>query len=158
MNTGVVSARYARALLLLVQETGNGERVFQQVRSILADPGSASAQLEPELARMVVLLRRNGRLDLVKFVLHSFLRMYCDAEGVCLAHLRTAVPSETLEERIRTILSARTKDRVIMESSVDPSLLGGFVLDIDDYRLDGSVSRQIEEIRRQFVQKNNRIV
>ena len=45
-----------------------------------------------------------------------------------------------------------------MEESVDPSLIGGFVLDLEDYRLDASVSRQIEDIRRQLVQKNNRIV
>lgn len=158
MNTGVVSVRYAKALLLLVGETGGGERVFGQVRSVLANPDATPPRLEPELERLVLLLRKNNRMDHLKFVLHAFVRMYCRQYGICLAHLRSAVPSAGLAERLSGILAAYSGDRVIMEESVDPSLIGGFVLDLDDYRLDASVSRQIEDIRRQFVQKNNRIV
>ena len=47
---------------------------------------------------------------------------------------------------------------MLLETSVDPDLLGGFTLEIGDYLLDGSVRRQIETIRRQFVISNNRIV
>lgn len=158
MNTGVVSARYAKALLLLVQETGNGERVFEQVRSILDRPSEVPASLENELERLVLLLRANNRMDCLKFVLRDFVRLYCRQYGICLAHLSSAVPSEDLSGRLRSILSQSGRTRVIMEESLDPSLIGGFVLDLEDYRLDASVSRQIEDIRRQLVQKNNRIV
>jgi len=158
MNTGVVSTRYAKALLLMVQETGNGERVFQQVRALLADPDTAPTPLEDELARLVLLLQKNDRMEHLKFVLHSFVRMYCKENGICLAYLSSAVPAEGLAERLKAILTNHFGGRVIMEVSVDPSLLGGFVLDLDDYKLDASVSRQIEDIRRQFIQKNNRIV
>ena len=41
---------------------------------------------------------------------------------------------------------------------VDPSLIGGFVFDIDDAIIDKSVSRQLELIREQFIEKNRRIV
>ena len=47
---------------------------------------------------------------------------------------------------------------VLIESDVNPELLGGFTLEVDDYLLDASVRRQIETIRRQFVIQNNRIV
>ena len=158
MNTGVVSARYAKALLLLVQETGNGERVFEQVRTVLERPAETPARLEPELEKLVLLLRANSRMDLLKFVLRDFVRAYCVQNGICLARLSAASPSAGLADRLRRILSQSGRTRVIMEESVDPSLIGGFVLDLEDYRLDASVSRQIEDIRRQLVQKNNRIV
>ena len=45
-----------------------------------------------------------------------------------------------------------------MEAEVDPSLIGGFTLSVDDKLLDASVSRQLEEIRRQLMEKNKRIV
>ena len=45
-----------------------------------------------------------------------------------------------------------------MESALDPELLGGFVLELEDEMLDASVRRQIDDIRRQLVQKNNRII
>ena len=47
---------------------------------------------------------------------------------------------------------------VLLETSVDPDLVGGFTLEVGDYLLDASVRRQIETIRRQFVISNNRIV
>ena len=45
-----------------------------------------------------------------------------------------------------------------METSIDAELLGGFVLELDNEMLDASVRRQIDDIRRQLVQKNNRII
>ena len=45
-----------------------------------------------------------------------------------------------------------------MSFEVDPSLIGGFVVQVGDYLLDASVRNQIETIRRQFVVQNNRIV
>lgn len=35
MNTGIISSRYAKALLKLVDETGNGEAVYNQVSQVL---------------------------------------------------------------------------------------------------------------------------
>ena len=49
MNTGVISSRYAKALLKLVDETGNGEAVYRQVVRILKDPDSIPRELEPEV-------------------------------------------------------------------------------------------------------------
>ena len=35
MNTGIISARYARALLKYVLETGNGDKVYSQILVML---------------------------------------------------------------------------------------------------------------------------
>ena len=44
-------------------------------------------------------------------------------------------------------------------TEVDPGLVGGFTLIVDDdYMLDASVRHQLESIRRQFVKTNSRIV
>ena len=157
MNTGVISARYARALLLLVQQSGRGEQVFEQARQILSDPSHLPAELEPDLAKLVLLMRNRGRDDHLKFTLTHFTRLWCEAAGARLVHLRTAVPSPGLEKRIAEILE-KGGNRVIMDSTVDPSLEGGFVFEVDGYMLDASVRTQMERIRREFIEKNNRIV
>ncbi|MBQ3975977.1 MAG: F0F1 ATP synthase subunit delta [Bacteroidales bacterium] len=41
---------------------------------------------------------------------------------------------------------------------LDPSLIGGFRLVVDDLLLDASVSSQLEKLRRQFIEKTSRIV
>ncbi|MCQ2151040.1 MAG: F0F1 ATP synthase subunit delta [Bacteroidales bacterium] len=159
MNTGVISSRYARALLKYVTESGHGEQVYQQACALLKDPDAAmSAPLEPELERFMALLVENGREDLVKLMLTSFVRMYRESAGILMAHLVTVVPAPEVEAKLRSLLESRTGCRVILDSSVDPSLIGGFTLELGDYMLDASVSRQIETIRRQFIIYNNRLV
>ncbi|MCQ2167733.1 MAG: F0F1 ATP synthase subunit delta [Bacteroidales bacterium] len=158
MNTGIIAGRYAKALLLLTQETGRGEQVSQQIQGLLRDPDHLPAVLEPDLEKLLSLLARNGRVDYLKFVFQSFLRMYYDSVNIRPARLTTAVPAAELGKRLCDLVSAKSGCKVILESSVDPSIIGGFVFEIDDFLIDASVRAQIEDIRRQFVEKNTRLV
>ena len=158
MNTGIISSRYATALLRYVQETGGGERVCAQVRRLLDHPEQDPGKLEPELERFIRLLVKNGRLEDVRIIFRSFLTQYYRSLGVLVARLTTVVASEALEQKLQAMLSKQFGSEVLIESKVDPALIGGFTLEVGDYLLDASIRRQIETIRRQFVIKNNRIV
>ena len=159
MNVGIISSRYATALLRYVQETGGGERVCAQARELLRGGADMkSVRLEPELSRFVELLLENGRLDMAKLCLAHFVRIYCKSAGIKYATLVSARKSPGLEERITGLLEKQTGCRVLVDSSVDPALIGGFTLEVEDYILDASVSSQLDSIRRQFVTTNNRIV
>ena len=158
MNTGIISSRYATALLRYTEETGGGERVCAQVRRLLERPQQDPGPLEPELERLIRLVVKNGRLEDVKFILRSFVAMYYRSRGVQVARLTTVVPAGELERKIHAMLEKQLGCEVLLETSVDPDLVGGFTLEVGDYLLDASVRRQIETIRRQFVISNNRIV
>ena len=41
---------------------------------------------------------------------------------------------------------------------MNPAIEGGFVFDINDYRLDASVATQLKRVQQQFIDKNRRIV
>ncbi len=158
MNTGILSSRYATALLRYTEETGGGERVCAQVRLLLEHPDQDPGPLEPELERFIRLLVKNGRMEDVRFMFRSFIEMYYRSRGILVARLTTVVPSEELERKLRTMLEGKFGREVLVESRVDPALIGGFTLEVGNYLLDASVRRQIESIRRQFVIQNNRIV
>jgi len=64
----------------------------------------------------------------------------------------------TLESRLRALVEKETGDRLILKTKVDPSLLGGFVFEVEDTVLDASVVRQIDVIRHQLKEMNRRIV
>lgn len=158
MNTGVVSSRYAKALLLRAQELGCSDKVCTQIKAMLADPEHIPSPLEPALEEFIAFLVKKGRKDCIKSVFLSYVDLYCAEAGVRYASLTTVVESPELEEKLHALLEKQTGCKVFMETSVDPELLGGFVLEVGGYMLDASVRRQIEMVRRQFIISNNRLV
>lgn len=158
MNTGIISTRYAKALLRYTEETGGSGRVCSQIRGILKNPDKLPERLEPELESFIRLLKRNGRMEDVRFILRSYAAMYYRSKGIRLVRLTMAAPCPDLEAKLHKVLEDHFGCKVDFESVVDPSLIGGFIVVIDDYMLDASVRNQIESIRRQFVTQNNRIV
>lgn len=158
MNTGILSTRYARALYEYCEETGGAERVFKQVYILLRHPEHTPERLEPELERFVTLLVKNGRLEYVKFILRSYLRMYCDSRGMKFVSISSAVHIHGLTRKIRRIVEEKFQCKALIEDTVDPNLIGGFVVRVNDLMIDASVRNQIESIRRHFIVQNNRIV
>lgn len=158
MATGTVSTRYAKALFRYTEETGNGERVASQAWALLKDVPEHDVKLEPELERFTALVAQNGRIEDIKMMLRSFVTMYYRSRGWHLARLTVTVPSPDLEAKLKLLLERQFNCKVQLETTVDPTLLGGFVVEIADQMLDASVRNQIETLRRQFIIQNNRIV
>ncbi len=185
MNIGIVRTRYAEALVKYVRETGRGEavcaqaerlvRVFSEVpdlgRMISARDVVADAQklellktalgepMEPELERFFLLLLENGRIGLLPQVLMDFLFLYRRSIGVRKAILKVACPPpDSLLEELKVLVRQHSGEEALIEVEVDPSLIGGFIFDMDDAMIDTSVSSQLERIRLQYIEKNRRIV
>lgn len=186
MNTGIIASRYARALLLYVQEKGDGERVAAQaarleralaevpeLAQLLDDPGSATSSRKMEvlrtalggekmaqaLERFIALVLSYGRMPLLRLMLHDFIDAWFRSQHILHASLTTVVPpGEAILERLRQLVRQRTGYDVVITTSLDPGLIGGFVFEIEDYTLDGSAARQLRRIRRQFIENNRRIV
>lgn len=235
MNTGIIATRYATALLKLVDETGSGSAVVDQVRIIekaldelpdfrraVSDPTVAPARklalfeaalssmaaepveapsLVPDLRKFFELLIRNGRIGDVRLVLTTFIIEYYRSRHIKRARLVVADPAllssssvygsdspvagsdspvagsargtvvrqtrlpegdsrrpGSLESRLRELIGKETGCELLLETKVDPSLIGGFVFEVEDMILDASVSRQLDVIRHQFIEKNRRIV
>lgn len=168
MSVGLIASRYATALLRLVDQTGRGEAVCAQASSVEAALAAGTDSLrktldgmvlEDDLARFIALVIKNGRVSILRLILHTFVDMYYRERRIRFGRL-TAVrePPQALIDEVRALVKARTGYDVIITTAVDPSLIGGFIFDIDDYMIDASVSRQLDRIRRQFIEKNRRIV
>ncbi len=153
---------------------------FPDLRRLLSDPSvpdskkisllevaatgdqSAAPAASPELKRFFELLIRNGRIGDISLALKSFEDQYCQARGIVRGRL--VLPSEpddaasVLENKIRSLIESKTGKTLQLTTEVDETLIGGFVLEVEDKLLDASVSRQLERIRSQFVERNRRIV
>lgn len=151
------------------------------VQKISLFEASLKDSMAQELHKFLELLIRNGRIGDVRLVLTTFIIEYYRSRHIKRARLVVAdpalldpeptpsdpVPVEgslrqaqrlTLESRLRDLIEKQTGCRLILKTEVNPSLIGGFVFEVEDTVLDASVSRQLDFIRRQFIEKNRRIV
>lgn len=184
MNQGVISTRYAKALLKYVGEIPDGDVLCCQVmtlakaldellqlRALIESPAGVDAEeklhllksslggeMHPSLERFVCLVLQNGRAKLFRQIFHNFTGMYFRSKGILRAKLASTVPSEKLEKALTSMVKEKTGCEVVIDSSVDPELIGGFVFTVDDIRFDASVAGQLDTIRRQFTEKNKRII
>ena len=176
MNTGIIASRYADALLKYVKETGEGEVVCRQTE-ILEDALRTSPELvrflespallqkalgeekmTASLEKFLLLVIRQDRIPYLRYILHYFRMRWYESIGVSPAKLVVSTPSPGLEERIKGIFNDFTGRKLELKTSVDPSIIGGFIFEVADKRIDASISRQLEELRREFIEKNGRIV
>ena len=158
MNTGAISKRYAKALLELSRVSGRGEQDCSQALALLEHPEAKPAKLEEDIQKLVELLIRNGRMPYVKFILRSFVDLYRKENGIVEVRLTMAAESPALEEKLRQILASAIDGTILFTSKVDPDLIGGFVLEVDDRQLNASAKSQLEKIRRKLDELNKRIV
>ena len=66
--------------------------------------------------------------------------------------------AEELARQAKDIILSHTGKKLELEVVVKPDLIGGFIIEVGDHLLDGSIRRQLDIIRRQFVVRNRRIV
>lgn len=184
MNAGIIASRYAKALLKFVQETGNGDKVYSQAGVLVQKMEDVkrfedyicdydeiglkektdlleTALEEPlamELSRFTALVAEQRRMELYLRMLQHFMVLYREANNLKLGKIVTAFPAEGVKERMENLFRERTGAEVRLDIEVDPEIIGGFIFSLDDLRLDASVASRFREIRRQLIEKNNRIV
>ena len=187
MNTGVISSRYARALLRLCNDNADAPESCRQalvlldafaqlprLHVLLSDSTAISAEekmgllhsalgpdtpMTPSLERFFALVQQNGRMPLLRLMLHTFTDLYYREKGIRCATLTTAIPpTEELLKKYRAAAERRFGGTVQLESVTDPSIIGGAILTVDGWCLDASISGQLERLRNELKEKNKRIV
>lgn len=184
MYTGTISMRYARALLMFANEAGVADLVYREAltlrRSFREVPALRQAMEKPVMTRdnkkRVLVQAAGGKIsgqmqkffDLVllekreKYLMYinqAFIDMYRKQEKIRVGKLTTAVPVASEEvERIRKIVVDAAGGTAEFATKVDPAIEGGFIFEINTYRLDASIADQMRRIKQQFIEKNRRIV
>jgi F-type H+-transporting ATPase subunit delta len=170
-----IARRYAKALFSLADEQGQVEQWSSGLdalgRALASSPELrdtlASPLFDKDQRRNVVAALAKGlgfgetannvlfrladrdRLADLPAIIQTF-RDLADARlGRIRAKVTSAVPLSAEEtRRIAGKLAQSQKGEVIVESSVDPALLGGVVAQVGSLVYDGSVRSQLEELRR----------
>ena len=187
MNTGTVSVRYARALLQFAVENSEADKVYAQMHTLaerlravpaihdrINDPTvkdddkcrllsiavtDGKEELGKSLEAFFKLVVGAGRGDCLLFMAVSYQDLYRRRNGIVPVELITASPmGDERKARLKQLVNNVEHGKVEWTHTVDPSIDGGFVLLVDGYRLDASVAWQLQRIRKELIEKNNRII
>ena len=107
-----------------------------------------SKEVTPSLLNLLKVLADRQRLPALEPVLLRYLELYRASRNIALAHVRSAQPlSEEQQAALTTKvqLMAGTND-VEIDLKVDPSLIGGFVVNLGSQVIDASLSGQVRRL------------
>ena len=120
---------------------------------------AAGGNVSDELKRFFSLVLKEHREKFMQFMACSYIDLYRRENNILIGRLITATPvNKGIEDRMRMMIVKGTQGTVEFETVVEPSIEGGFILDVDFNRLDASVATQLNRIHRQFMEKNRKIV
>jgi F-type H+-transporting ATPase subunit delta len=111
-------------------------------------------QLNELTDAFIHLLVRKGRELNLPEIADAFIDQYNAIKGIHKVKLTTAtaVSDEIKNSMIGKINKEAGYDKVEMETAVDESLIGGFVLEFDNNLVDASISRDLKDIQKQFAE------
>lgn len=107
----------------------------------------------------VRIVTENHRERLILNMALAYMKLYRRLNNISVISIISARPlSHAVYQRIYDDITARTHGTAEIEVHIDPSIDGGFIMQIDDQRLDASVKGQLEKIKRQLTNRVKNIV
>lgn len=132
---------YTRALMEAARSEGRANADLVQWQH--------ARKFSPEVLETLAAMQREDDLDLVAQVAKQY-KEYLDAEDKTVSvTVTTAVPlDDDLREKVRVKAEADLKAPVYLVERVDPSIIGGIMLEARGKRYDASVRAQLANIRK----------
>ena len=177
MSVTRIATRYAKSLLQLAVEQNKLEAVYSDVqqlnavvahRDLLMMLKSPIVNADKKIAVMdalfqqrvdgltiayIHLLINKGREVFLPEIVTEFIAQYKVMKHITTVKVTSAAPLSpevlsTLEAKLKE--SSATFNNIEIETSIDPKLIGGFVVQFDDKRFDASVSNKLKELKSEF--------
>ena len=176
MDIGVISVRYARALIKSAAGMKLEDQVYQEMQSLyksyldvpelrftIDNPMlpkdkkqtllvTALGEKPSELSKkFVALVLREGRESTLQFMAASYITLYRKQKNIIRGKLTTATAVDPqTEAKMRKMVEQRTQGTVEFKTEVNPDIIGGFILEYDTYRMDASVKTKLNAILTQL--------
>jgi F-type H+-transporting ATPase subunit delta len=181
MSEAKVAERYARAIFELGQETGQLSSLSDQLSrfarelggskelSAVLDSPSVDAEsrgrliqalagrlaLGPLCVNALRLLASRGRLEVLPAISTRLQSLADERHGLLRVRVTSARPlPDSYFQRLTSEVETRTGRRVVMERSVDASLIAGVVTQVGDYTVDGTLRGRLAQYEQRLVAGN----
>ena len=174
MDNGLIPHRYAKALYKFAMEHGTAETVYEEMKTVIgsfaanprlakviANPfvgneekynllkAAAGDKAENDYLGFVKLILDNRREEFALQMALAYRDIYRKANRISQVRITTAVALPQAEtDRLKNLVADSFKDtKLEFSEQINPDIIGGFIIDVDDSRMDASISNEIEQLR-----------
>lgn len=108
------------------------------------------------LTHFLFVLNDHDRLNVLRAVVVAYRELHDRKTGRVRVRVESAVPlPDDQQERLRQELREALHREPVLQTRVDPDLLGGLVVRVEDRVFDASVRTRLETIRKQLIEKSS---
>ena len=176
INSSKVAKRYAKALLDYSIEKHEEDNFSQEIsslvevvrenpdlRALLHSPivrmeikhkvlQEVFSQRSPMLNLLIEVLVENKRVSDLYDIAREYVIQYNRYKGKTTAYLTTAVelPESLKAQFVQKAIALSGGKKITLESRVEPQLIGGFILRIDDLQYNASIAHKLYGIKEQL--------
>lgn len=173
---------YAQALLGLAESSGEVDQILEELlqlgslmdeapelRDYLQSPlvkeesrreaveSLFRGRLSDLLVDTLQVMNRKGRLELIHALVEAYRQEYEVLRGQVDVRITTAIPlSDRVRQRLRVTTSKLTGKEAQLVEKIEPSILGGMILQIGDGKMDTSIARKIRKLAEEMVERASR--
>jgi F-type H+-transporting ATPase subunit delta len=124
--------------------TINVEQKESALLAIFADSNAVTKSL-------FRLLMENKRFEILDAVALEYNKLFDIMNGVEIAKVTTAIAMDAaLEAKVSAKIATFSDKKITIENTIDPSIIGGFILRIGDKQYNGSVANRLQVLKREL--------
>lgn len=177
MDIGIVSSRYAKALLKFANIKKQADSVYEYM-TVLKQTFLKVPELKIKLANPVLLsekkihllktasgcgdneclnsffelITKKHRVEIMPFIAQAYIDAYRNQNNLLVCQLTLPKQlNDTIIAKIKSIVESKTKKNVEFAVKIDASIIGGFILEYDAQCLDASITGQLRNMRKKIV-------
>lgn len=173
MNESKISVRYSKALFQSAREKNLLDKVYSDmdyisglcridlIKEVLDSPvifpskkrlvfhGILEKKAESITIALIDLLIRNGRESYLPAVARVFMDETLKFKGITPVILTTAQPvNEEIRSKISALVADVFKTKTELNEQVEPEIIGGFILKVNDNYIDASVRSKLRKVKK----------
>lgn len=171
--------RYALALYRVAEEKGKVEEYIDEVKQIedliasdanlrllIEHPQVSTSQkqnlfetifkgkIEDDVLSFLKLLLEKGRILELSGILSQMNKIYLEEHNTAVAEVKTVIPllKEEKEGLVQS-LQKKLNKTIILQEEIDPEILGGVYVKIDNEVIDGTIKSKLEEMKKLMLKR-----
>jgi F-type H+-transporting ATPase subunit delta len=105
--------------------------------------------------RYLNIITRKGRESFINQIAEEYIQIYKEFKNIFTVHFSSATGiNDDIRKKVIALLEKQTKGSIELIEDVKKELVGGFVLDYDDYKYDASIAYQLKKLKKSTSEMN----